>query len=117
MEGKIRADWVSTRVMGGPKHTYAKSFSGEALASASDATKQSYRRARRIGPQDALERLQPIASEFLDWSSRGLTPKGLDCENDNGHQAGHHARPMQRLNRYNSPEGIGVAEGREGSDV
>jgi len=37
-----------------------------ALASASDATKQSYQRAGRIGPQDAFERLQRIASEFLD---------------------------------------------------
>ena len=37
-----------------------------ALASASDATKQSYQRAGRIGPQDAFERLQRIASEFLE---------------------------------------------------
>jgi hypothetical protein len=37
-----------------------------ALASASDATKQSYQHAGRIGPQDAFERLQRIASEFLD---------------------------------------------------
>jgi hypothetical protein len=37
-----------------------------ALASASDATKQSYQRAGRIGSQDALVRLQRIASEFLD---------------------------------------------------
>jgi hypothetical protein len=40
-----------------------------ALASASDATKQSYQRAGRIGPQDALVRLQRIASEFLLYSS------------------------------------------------
>jgi hypothetical protein len=27
MEGKIRADWVSTRVMGSPEQTYANAFS------------------------------------------------------------------------------------------
>ena len=37
-----------------------------ALASASDATKQNYQRAGRIGPRDAFARLQRIASEFLE---------------------------------------------------
>src|SRR3569833_2839210 len=44
------------------------------LASASDAAQQRYQRAGRIGPREALVRLQRIAAEYLDKSSVRTTP-------------------------------------------